>query len=251
MKRVAPSRFPSPRARRAGAARSNERVRGKDGAQQSRAPDEGRTQTAPNTRLLRDRPLPVKDGQRERHSAHEERGAANTLSNPVEHGFMITCWQQGRRMLMHSSEVAKMMKGARRAGAVRADPVEQGESREPDNGQSQAVRATRSRAVALDPSLPTEKAEREAVAKPAYDLSPPPFRPRSRRLAENETWQLLAKEMVRLAGHPPRCHKAACRRAKKCAGGSDACYLREFDTVDVVMQRDVLPAIKRAGSAAP
>lgn len=179
----------------------------------------------------------------------------DTLSSPVERGHMVSCWQNGRRVLMHSSEVARMMKKgtqnpsprARRTCAVRANKAERGEggerqSREPDEGRAQIAPLTRS---LRDHPLPVTNGERgerdghaEAVkAIASHDLTPPPLVPRSRTLAGHEIWQKLAKEMARVAGHPPRCHKPSCRRAKQCTGGADACYLREFDAVDVAMQR--------------
>lgn len=172
----------------------------------------------------------------------DETGNTDTLENPVKHGHMITCWQDGRRVLMHSSEVARMMKkeaqnpspGSRRDRAVRANDAARGEGgerqgRERDEGPGAGV--------ALHPVASRSPSPRAQGEGNRYDLTPPQLVPRSRRLAGHEVWQKLAKEMARMAGHPKRCHKSSCRRAKQCAGGVDACYLREFETVDVVMQR--------------
>jgi hypothetical protein len=87
-------------------------------------------------------------------------------------------------------------------------------------------------------------------AKQTFDFTPPPLAPRSRALAESNIWQKLAKEMARVAGHPARCHKPACRRAKQCTGGADACYLREFDAVDVAMQRFLQSHVRELRAAA-
>lgn len=146
----------------------------------------------------------------------------DTLSNPVEQGHMVSCWQNGRRVLMHSSEVARMMKKG-----VPSKPTSSCHASTPSSA------APPQGADACD-KWGHDGNER---AKQTFDLTPPPLVPRSRTLAGHEIWQKLAKEMARVAGHPPRCHKPACRRAKQCTGGADACYLREFDAVDVAMQR--------------
>lgn len=173
---------------------------------------------------------------------HDEGRGSDTLLNPAARGHMVTCWQNGRRVLMHSSEVARMMKkvaqnpspGSRRVGAVRANDAARGEGgerqgRERDEGPGAGV--------APHPIASRSPSSRERGEGNRYDLTPPQLVPRSRTLAGHEVWQKLAKEMARVAGHPKRCHKSSCRRAKQCAGGQDACYLREFETVDVVMQR--------------
>lgn len=146
----------------------------------------------------------------------------DTLSSPVKHGHMVSCWQNGRRVLMHSSEVARMMK--------------KGASPKP----ILSCRASTPLSVAISERVDARDKrahDGNETAKQTYDLTPPPLVPRSRTLAGHEIWQKLAKEMARVAGHPPRCHKPSCRRAKQCSGGADACYLREFDAVDVAMQR--------------
>lgn len=137
------------------------------------------------------------------------------------------------------------------ARANKAERREGGErrSREPDEGPSHAsllTRSLRDHPLPVTRSAPArfaqEKDGEREIKTPAheankFDLTPPPLLPRSRRIAQNEGWQWLAKEMARIAGHPPHCRKPACRRSKKCEGGRGACYLREFDTVDVTMQR--------------
>ena len=64
-----------------------------------------------------------------------------------------------------------------------------------------------------------------------------PLLPRPRSIAENPSWQLLAKVLAGQAGYPQHCHRRICRRSGKCAGGSDACYLREFEIMDVTINR--------------
>ncbi|MCW5675742.1 MAG: hypothetical protein KIT15_14280 [Xanthobacteraceae bacterium] len=152
----------------------------------------------------------------------DERGNADTLSNSVKHGHMVSCWQNGRRVLMHSSEVARMMK------------------KEASSKPTPSCRASTPLSVGTSERVDARDQrghDENERAKQTYDLTPPPLVPRSHTLAGHEIWQKLAKEMVRVVGHPKHCHKSSCRRAKQCAGGQDACYLREFETVDVVMQR--------------
>jgi hypothetical protein len=183
----------------------------------------------------------------------------DTLENPVKHGHMITCWQNGRRVLMHSSEVAKKMKRevpkstsscpASQVGSSRLGQSSSPMSGKPDIGcrASTPLNAATPKGVdARDKREHDEEKRTGASLKPSFDLTPSPIRPRSRSLAQNEGWQQLAKEMARVAKHPPRCHKRHCRRTKKCEGGKDASYFREFDAFDVVMQQHVLPAIRRA-----
>jgi hypothetical protein len=79
----------------------------------------------------------------------------------------------------------------------------------------------------------------------AHGLAPPQFVPRSRTLAESEMWQFVVKRVIERSGHPPRCHQAACRRSRKCMGGKDACYLRDFEFVDVFLQECVLSKLKK------
>lgn len=197
--------------------------------------------------------------------------AIDTFENPVKRGQsrlalgpfasknMITCWQNGRRVLMHSSEVAKMMKKPTSscAGLTRASMM-------PRNAFNLSMDCNRTRVCAsAENSMPRsgkpgpgvkrsndEEKMTGSISNATFGLTPLPILPRNRSLAQNESWQLLAKEMARLAGQPQHCHKPACRRAKRCAGGVDACYLREFVAVDVAMQRDVLPAIRRAAGGA-
>jgi hypothetical protein len=78
----------------------------------------------------------------------------------------------------------------------------------------------------------------------AHGLAPPQSRPR-RYLADNEMWQFIVKRVIERSGHPPRCHQAACRRSRKYMGGKDACYLRDFEFVDVFLQECVLPKLKK------
>lgn len=89
-------------------------------------------------------------------------------------------------------------------------------------------------------------ARNNAESRASFDLTPPLIVARGLSLAETEGWQMLAKKLVHAAGHPPRCHKRRCRRSGECGGGKDACYIREFEAIDVAMQRYVLPAILRA-----
>lgn len=158
----------------------------------------------------------------------------DTLQNPVKSGFMMTCWQNGARVMMHSSEVAKLMKKKER--------VEQ-EARSSLSEESPASASARPGASRVD-ARNKGACEDKEKAKFSSDLTPPPIVPRARKLAENASWQFLAKEMLRVAGHPKHCHKPACRRAKRCIGGKDACYLREFETVDLVMQERVLAPLR-------
>jgi hypothetical protein len=184
----------------------------------------------------------------------------DTIENPVKHGNMITCWQQGRRVLMHSSEVAKLMRKQSSSPSLPdfsssswPDSIRPSMTPSDKSQRSMDYRAShRQAALTRGPMQPGNDEESRADDKKktaSYNLSPPPIRSRNRALAKAEGWQMLAKEMVRASGHPPRCHNARCRRSKKCEGGSNACYLREFEAVDVAMQRHVLSAIKRAAAS--
>ncbi|MBX3548282.1 MAG: hypothetical protein KF748_03935 [Xanthobacteraceae bacterium] len=164
---------------------------------------------------------------------------------------MVTCWQNGRRVLMHSSEVAKMMKEQKQSPSSSMRHFDESKpcmdyrvshrqsAREDTRGPMRPGNDEKGVAlVAREPmQAGDDEAKKACAASKSFDLTPPPLRPRSRTLAGHEIWQKLAKEMARVAGHPKRCHKSSCRRAKQCAGGQDACYLREFETVDVAMQR--------------
>ena len=175
-----------------------------------------------------------------------KRGQSRLALGPFASKNMVTCWQQGRRVLMHSSEVAKMM---RKESSSSSLPMKRCDGSKPCMDYRVSHRQT---ALTRGPMQPGNDEGREADDKKktaSFDLTPPPIRPRGRSLAQNESWQKLAKEIARAANHPPHCHKKQCRRSKKCEGGNDACYLREFETVDVLMQRHVLPAIKRGAAA--
>lgn len=145
---------------------------------------------------------------------------------------MIACWQNGRRVLMHSSEVARMMK----------KDAAPSPSSLPGSGAAPGACSMRSDHQSEPQHCSDERVEHahrasDKQAAKSFALEPPPIVPRRRALAQSAGWQMLAKRMVERAKHPPRCHKPACRRGKQCVGGEDACYLRAFAAVDVEMQR--------------
>lgn len=148
-------------------------------------------------------------------------GTADSLENPLRRGHMIATWQNGRRVLMHSSEVAKLMR----------------KEKQPDSSGAASSPSS-------SPSTQPGADESGKAVDRKYDLTPPPIAPRSRSVANNENWQLLAKLLMNACGAPRHCRKPACRRSHRCEGGRGACYLREFETVDVVIRRDLLPALK-------
>jgi hypothetical protein len=161
-----------------------------------------------------------------------------TLENPANQGFMVSCWQNGRRVLMHSSEVAKLMK--KDSGAPRANATPSPRASAPAKTRSERqFAAENGGALRLSPAAKSPShvvSDEGKLPAPGFDLSPPPIVPRSRSLAQSEIWQTLAKRMMEKTGQPPRCHKSSCRRRKRCIGGRNACYLRAFAAVDVVMQ---------------
>jgi hypothetical protein len=156
---------------------------------------------------------------------HDEKARSGKSQNSAGHGYMVACWQNGCRVLMHSSEVARLMK------------------KEPDLS-SPGAQAGSSRREQSNLPISDKPGIGSTSATLAHNLAPPPIVPRRPALAENASWQMLAKEIVRAGGHPRHCHKRRCRRSGKCEGGDGACYLRDFETVDIVMQRDVLPGLR-------
>ena len=142
----------------------------------------------------------------------------DALDNPLKTGNPVTHEHNGKRLLMHSREIPPA-------------PKKHAEKRRPE----QIAITAQDNAPPLPSDLP------RTLPK---SMKPPRIVARNPSLAASEGWQLLAKAIVRAAGHPQRCHQSGCRRARVCIGGNDACYVREFAFVDVFMQRHVLPRLK-------
>jgi hypothetical protein len=205
---------------------------------------------------------------------HDARRNAGTPENPVKRRDLIVCWQNGRSVLLPASEVARLMtkETPAKPSSTRVDSsisslpgrtgpresaVSRGETR-------QSMRPQRDPNLTMDHRVnprvslsarprtwPGDDGEGGAGGRQntaSHGLTPP-YIPRNRSLARNEIWQLLAKRLADHTKHWRSCHAPRCRRAHQCMGGSNACFLREFEAVDEFFQRHLLPHIKRQAEA--
>jgi hypothetical protein len=183
-----------------------------------------------------------------RHKAgHDDGRGAGTAENPVKRRDMIPCWQNGRYMLLPASEVARLMKGGNPSSSPGSAAC--ASRREGDERHSRAPQEPGA-SVAPYAAASRSPAPREREEGSDYGLAAPPYIPRNRSLARNEIWQLLAKRLADHTKHWRSCHAPRCRRAHQCMGGSNACFLREFEAVDEFFQRHLMPHIRREAARA-